>query len=558
MLNFIEIRRLSEKLREIEGGRIGKIYYFDDHLEFVVHKEGKIILKFYPKKALFLSSRRMVQENPNPYNKFLREVLERRMIKRIYQIDNERAIRFELSDGNFIIFEIMPPGRLITRGFYIDRGKLVREVLEVNYQEQLGMISSFQEFKNIIIQSRKKDIVRALAIDLRLTGKFAEEILYRTKIEKTKKQSELNDEELEKLFEEYQNIIDKILKSEYTFVYEDTISLIELSYKKGERFEFWEGFEVFFERFSEKKEKKDRRIEEIEKKIEELRKEEEYYRRIGELLKENIYLLEEAIKERKDSVEIGGTKIKIDPRKSIWENISEYFEKAKKIKKKIEGAMQALEEIKRKLEKKKEEKAKYIEIRREKKEWYEKFRWFITSEGFLVVSGKDAITNDILIRKYMEEKDIVLHADIVGSPFTLIKNARGKCSEISIRQAAQFTLCYSRAWRENVIVPVYWVYPEQIGLSPPPGQYMKKGSFMIYGKKNYIEDLKLEIVIGIKDNKLMAGPREIFEKGFFVLIPGKKRKSEIAKKLKKKFEKRGYKVEIDGLMQLIPGESEIL
>ncbi len=557
LLNFLEIKRITDILKkEIVRGRIGKIYYFEDHVEFIIHKDGKKILKFYPKKALFISYKRMIKERQHPYERLLRDHFERRIIKDIYQIDNERVVKMELSDGNYIIFELMPPGRMITEDFYLDRGKIIKENLKENYEEQVGIIDDFNEFKNYIINSRKKDIVRTLAIDLRLTGKIAEEILFRVGIDKKKRPGDLLEEELKRIFKEYLNISKEILDSTKTYVYGRFLSLVRLSYIEGEEFPFWEGFDFFFSRET-KEEEKDRRITDIEEKIRKWEEEGKRYRKIGEMLKENVLLLEEAIKEGRESLEVERIKIKIDPRKSVWENISQYFELAKKIRKKIEGAKRALEELKKKFEKKKEGK-KYVEIKRRKREWYEKFRWSLTSEGFLVVLGKDAITNDILIRKYMGEKDLVFHADIVGSPFTLLKDGRGKASEVSIRQAAQLTLCYSRAWRENVIVPVYWVYPEQVGLSPPPGQYMKKGSFMIYGKKNYIEDLKLEIAIGIKDNKLMAGPREIFEKDFFVLIPGKKKKSEIAKKLAKKLEKKGYKVDLDDLIQLIPGESEIL
>ena len=35
-----------------------------------------------------------------------------------------------------------------------------------------------------------------------------------------------------------------------------------------------------------------------------------------------------------------------------------------------------------------------------KKEWFEIFRWFYTSEGFFVIGGRDATTNDIIIKKH--------------------------------------------------------------------------------------------------------------------------------------------------------------
>jgi len=30
----------------------------------------------------------------------------------------------------------------------------------------------------------------------------------------------------------------------------------------------------------------------------------------------------------------------------------------------------------------------------ENRQWYEKFRWFTSSEGFLVVAGKDTVSNE--------------------------------------------------------------------------------------------------------------------------------------------------------------------
>ena len=59
------------------------------------------------------------------------------------------------------------------------------------------------------------------------------------------------------------------------------------------------------------------------------------------------------------------------------------------------------------------------------KQWYEKFRWFTTSDGFLVVAGKDTVSNEVLIKKYTKQEDVVFHAEITGSPFVVIK-AEGK------------------------------------------------------------------------------------------------------------------------------------
>src|SRR3989338_700530 len=96
----------------------------------------------------------------------------------------------------------------------------------------------------------------------------------------------------------------------------------------------------------------------------------------------------------------------LDINKSVEQNASLYYDKAKKIKKKIEGARKALADTQKKLEKIEKQKLKEEKSKEQvqltepsKKEWYEKFRWFISSEGFLVIGGRDATTNEIIVKK---------------------------------------------------------------------------------------------------------------------------------------------------------------
>ncbi len=227
--------------------------------------------------------------------------------------------------------------------------------------------------------------------------------------------------------------------------------------------------------------------------------------------------------------------IEIDLNKPIYEQISEFFEKLRKLKEKRERLIKRIEELKKKLEEVKKEGQKRKEIKKEKKEWYENFRWFITSDGFLVVAGKDALTNEILIKKYMEDKDIVLHADIVGSPFGLIKTKGKEVSESTIKEAAKFVASYSRAWREGLYaMEVYWVYPNQVSKKAPSGEYLPKGAFMIYGKKNYLT-VNLEVAIGVdsEGNIIHGVPESLdkYAKRYVVLIPGNKKADFLVKKI---------------------------
>jgi predicted ribosome quality control (RQC) complex YloA/Tae2 family protein len=191
---------------------------------------------------------------------------------------------------------------------------------------------------------------------------------------------------------------------------------------------------------------------------------------------------------------------------SIQANAAEYYERMKKAERKFRGAEKAVKETQAKIQKLDE---KWIrekeEVQQEapspllKKAWYEKFRWLRSSEGFLIVAGKDATTNEILIKKHLESQDIVFHADIVGAPFVVVKTEGKPISEQVIHEAAQLAASYSRAWREMFdTLDVYWVPPNQVSKTPPSGQHVEKGSFIIRGTKNYVRSVELRTAIGLK------------------------------------------------------------
>ncbi|MCK4588906.1 MAG: DUF814 domain-containing protein [Nanoarchaeota archaeon] len=236
--------------------------------------------------------------------------------------------------------------------------------------------------------------------------------------------------------------------------------------------------------------------------------------------------------------------IELDVTKSIEQNAEIFFEKAKKAKKKLEGAGKALYESRKKLEKLEKEKEKELEKIKEKavekkerkKEWYEKFHWFISSEGFLCIGGRDATSNEIVIKKHAEENDLVLHTDMAGSPFFVIKDGQ-KASEETIKEAAQATASYSKAWKLGLsVLDVFYVKPEQVTKKSKSGEFMVKGAFMVYGKTQYLRP-SLEMGIGIKDGQVIGGPVGAVKKNaekFVVVVPGKLKKSDVAKKIKKK------------------------
>jgi hypothetical protein len=239
----------------------------------------------------------------------------------------------------------------------------------------------------------------------------------------------------------------------------------------------------------------------------------------------------------------------LDLGKSVEENASNYYEKAKKIKKKIRGAQEALTKNFESLKaaQSREEKAAIKKVVNVKKEWYEKFRWFITSSGFLVIGGRDATTNEIIIKKHTDSSDLVFHTDLAGSPFFVVKTQLnipshlpppGEVSEETLQEVADATVSYSRTWRLGLSnSPVFYVKPEQVTKDAPTGEYLVKGAFVIKGKTNYIRN-KINLAVGMtKENKVMGGPLEAIEAHcdrFVEIKQGREKASSVAKYIQKK------------------------
>jgi predicted ribosome quality control (RQC) complex YloA/Tae2 family protein len=228
-------------------------------------------------------------------------------------------------------------------------------------------------------------------------------------------------------------------------------------------------------------------------------------------------------------------KVEIDITKTVEQNAAFYYEKAKKSKKKIIGAEQALQQTQKKLLTIKPEikKKDLKEVIIKKKKWYEKFRWFTSSEGFLCIGGRDATTNDIIVRKQMQKEDLVLHTEIVGSPFFLIKSEGKPVGVKTIEEAAQATASYSRAWKHGItITDVYCVKPEQVKKELG----LPKGTFMIHGKRNYFKPI-LQLAIGKKEDIIIGGPVTAIihqTKDYLIIDQGEMKTSDMAKAIKAK------------------------
>ena len=265
------------------------------------------------------------------------------------------------------------------------------------------------------------------------------------------------------------------------------------------------------------------------------------------------------------TLDIDDTKLIIDPKLTIPENAETYYEKAKKAKRKTKGALIAIENTKKQLDEIKSKKdiaMEHIAVpkKRVKKDlkWYEKLRWFISSENILVVGGRDANSNENVVKKYLEPNDIYLHADIHGASSTAIKLNGADLNDIILKESGEFAASFSSAWSKGFTTQdVFWVRPDQVSKTPEAGEFLAKGSFVIRGHRNYIRGARVKLAVGIVDyegKRIMAGPIEALEahcENYVVLKPGFTKKEAIAKKILHKINEDDL-LTLDDIIRVLP------
>ena len=265
------------------------------------------------------------------------------------------------------------------------------------------------------------------------------------------------------------------------------------------------------------------------------------------------------------TLNIDGTSINIDSKRPIPENAEVYYEKAKKAKRKTKGALIAIENTKKQLEDIKAKKDIAMENistpkKRVKKnlKWYEKLRWFLSSEGVLVIGGRDANTNENIVKKYLEPNDIYLHADIHGATSTAIKLNGAELNDNILKESGEFAASFSSAWSLGFTSQdVFWVHPDQVSKTPESGEFLPKGSFVIRGHRNYIRGARVKLAIGIVDyegKRIMVGPIDALEahcENFVVLKPGFTKKEAIAKKIINKINEDDL-LTLDDIIRVLP------
>jgi predicted ribosome quality control (RQC) complex YloA/Tae2 family protein len=552
MLTPIDFYYLAKELEEIVNYKLKDVYFFDNNFifEFKLKQDRKFFV--VGKNYCYLTTKE-IERKENKFTLFLLKKLKNRKLTKVLQDDFNKIVIFSFGDLK-LIFEFIGKGNIIL----CKNSKIISALYEREFKDRKilrgeNYISPKNEYSPEIREKEK-------LLKLHIGEIYADEI--------KKRNLSLGD----------------ILKEEISpalyfkngkkfFVSPFELKTLKLEKKKKKSFS--EAVEEFY-----RKKSKEEIIKEMQKKnLEKYEKEEKEFRIKAELLLKYKKEIEKAfeiwknekkiikpikkISEAKIFLEIEGKALYINFGKDLKKEIDDLYRKAKKAREKIEKIKELInKELKeRKIEK----------VREKKEEWYEKFRYFFTSDGFLVIAGKDAESNEKIIKKYCKENDIVLHAHISGSPFAIVRGESKKISEKAIKEAAQFVACYSRFWNSKLgIADVYWVKPEQVSKKVPGHQTIKKGSFMIYGKRNFLR-VELKFCIGLNEKfKIVKGPEEAvkkYAKYYVTIVPGEKQgkelgngiKEKLMKKAKKKDKEKIAKINIDEFLKVVPyGRGEVL
>ena len=577
--------------------------------------------------GLWTTSKKIDPIEPNKLLRRLRSDLLRSKIEKIEQVGTERIayLTFSNFDNRFVlIIEFFGEGNILLCNYNkkilalmhsIDvRHRQLRVGLEYKPPPQDGIdIIDLEkkEFKEALLTSTS--IGKIIGRSLGLPKKYVEEIIRLSSIDRAKPSNEISEEEFEALFDVIKTTVSSVINGTHdptiiTDGEESDVFPIRFSddnTKAREISSFNDGLDIIFtEQILQKgkslySKEAEKRISELQNRLEEqknaIRIVQEKSKNIADVANLLFSLQSEGksklsdpkvievmknqdtelIKEKGISmVKINDAKVRIEPDAPLPSIASVLFDESKKQK----GAIDSIEKLIKKTEDQLEKTIAKGEIAKgavgfsdiRKKSWYERYRWFFTSDGMLAVGGRDGSSNSALVRKHMENDDKIFHAEINGSPFFILKDRSETLMPLSLEETAQATVCFSRAWQVSGHgLSSFWVKPDQIKKAAPTGQSMGKGSFMIYGTRNFIKVASLKLAVGIlKEDEnflLVSGPVEPIKENclcYVIIEPGGSPISDVAKKIRAEFNKSDDKFQklfvVDDYVRALPtGSSKI-
>ena len=600
-LSSFDVMAVVSELQPRVGWHLDKVYHPHwDHLILSIRGtgEGKEYLHFHVGRWLYASKKsRDMPQQPSDFAMMLRKRVTNARIAgvrqqgfdRIVVLTLEKEETFELvlelfGDGNVILVK---DGTIVQPlSSHTWKHRDVKAKREFSFPPPVPDPSAIDAPALLeILRSSDADLVRTVATKLNLGGRYSEELCARTGIAPAVKAADVGDVQAAALLETIRALMAEAAASGKGYLVsregapEDVVPIRMTTYQGIDTQEFGSFSEALEEYISRKPAtKKDRpkvdtkefdklkrRITQQEAAVIRLQDEAREAQMTGDALFARYSETDKTISDARKKAEghlsledtpgfIGydprrslltiraeGSTITLDIKGTVESNAQRYYEESKKARRKLEGVLKVLHETRDDVDgmaRKEAEKRDRKVLKPSKRFWFERYRWFISSEGVVVIGGKDAKSNDTLVKKHLDAGDRYAHADMHGAPSVVVKMREG-VTDVTLHEACEFAVATSKAWNAKIgSASGYWVLPEQVSKTPQSGEYLAKGAFVIRGKRNYSDKLNIKLAVGEVEHegarKVMCGPESAVKarsKKYLVMRPGGKDKDSLAKLL---------------------------
>jgi predicted ribosome quality control (RQC) complex YloA/Tae2 family protein len=600
-LSGIELRYLVNEIKK----KICNGYYVSnvngitrDSIQLKLHHPTEPdILLIISDKGIWISTLKFDSiEQGNIVNVLRNEIL-RAKIDNVEQFGSERIVilKFVLDQIRYLIAEFFAGGNIILCNESMKilailnpievRHRVLKAGIKYAYPPKRGIdVLDLQPEDMKKLRSSDLDVARWIGRNIALPKKFVEEVIRSSSIDLNAKGTELSEKDVNTLYNKIVNLVADVCDGNHkpVLVMQDNIAVdasplplqnLPSAEPVGSYMEAVDavlsnylrkvGESIKSGRFEDKISELERALEEQKRAKETLLEKSKFMRNFADQLMNLTRsgansIADSSVKELMAKTDVtfeeehGSTILNITGEKITIKNtkipslVSTIYNRAKE----LENGIKSIDDARDKLMKELESVKQQSEIAKQKvkvkqqasKEWYERYRWFFTTDGLLAVGGRDASSNSAVVRRHLTDNDIVFHAEIHGSPFFILKTAKGDES-CSINEVAQATASFSRAWKEGLATTdAYWVHAEQIKKAAPSGQFLPKGSFVIEGKRNYIKGLELKLAVGLVKTKqaikVMAGPPDSVKRNslvYVLIMPDSLNATDTAKKIKVEF-----------------------
>ena len=608
-MNIIDLEAWVRNTGEtIRGQRITNIYYSREENVLLLKIKGSAtegLVLAEPGKRIHMTRR---VDTPKEYKPFPLVVLSRKMLRgsRISHVEiigGDRIVSIESDRGYKLIVELIPRGfivlldsdNMILAADRYDKMKdrVIKPKIEYKPPPGRGLRLEMLDAESLReILSGQRDLVRGLIRGLGIPGEAAEEACFRAGLDPSAKPSSLSMADYAGIIEALEDIWKEAVSSGHGYIAYSDNNLVEADPFEPRRFSskkvyesFDEALDVFFltDKILGTGVTGQARDERVEKELEKLRRsleqaiiiESEYRRKASELrsIAERIPMYYDVVNrildcikrrnpyecsnvvdvssdKRQVTIEVNGIRFNARIGEDVDALVVRLFREAGEYEAKAERARASRGDIEKKLrDAELKATARLIQERTKQRPryWFEKYHWTITRSGILAIGGRDAGQNESIVKRYLDDNDIFIHAEIHGAPAVVVKARGRELSTSDLMDAAVITVAYSRGWREGVgSLAAYWVWGSQVSKTPPSGEYVARGGFIIRGRRNYLPPLRMRLALGISvltNNMPMVivGSEHVVSKHsivYAIIEPGDHKVEAASKEIKRVLEHR--------------------